>query len=664
MKSGVYKLNRKTQMLLLSSIAFVVAPHVLHLPIWVTLTVLGVGVWKWYAQQHAWPMPNALIRMGVTTACVIGIFISYGIPFGRDPGVALLIIMVTLKLLELRRHRDALLTVFLCYFLVITNFLYSQSMAMAVYMVSVVWLITLTLIVLSHPGKRLPLLNAGKLATTLLVQSVPLVIILFILVPRIPNPFWGISSGSAAGSTGMSDQMSPGSVSNLIRSEEVAFRVKFKDQLPQPHNRYWRGPVLWQYDGKTWSPGPPSTSNQNVQVHALGPPIEYEVTLEPHDNRWLFALDMAGSVPAIGQVTPDFQLLANKPVKNTIRYALKSYPQYRIGTLLSAKQRHRALQIPPRLNPKTRQLAASWHAKGLSDSEIIMQALTMFRTEPFIYTLQPPVLGTNAVDDFLFNTRRGFCEHYASAMAFLMRAAGIPTRIITGYQGGELNPLGEYMLVRQSDAHAWVEIWQPGEGWQRVDPTGAVAPERVEIGIDAAIPAEERLQSMLGTNNAYMHSLHLLWDGINFQWNQWVVGYDFKRQQRFLSALGFDNISWQELAIGLFIGLGMVILFIAIFIIHRQTLHMEDPVVKKYLKFCAKLARIGITRHANEGPVAFACRVESQRPDLAPQVRLITDLYVGLRYQSEPPKTFTEKFTKLVTQFNPRQPKRRNKRRF
>jgi transglutaminase-like putative cysteine protease len=660
MKSGVYKLNRKTQMLLLASIAFVVAPHVLHLPIWVTLTVFGVGAWKWYAQQHAWPMPNALIRMSVTTACVIGIFISYGIPFGRDPGVALLIIMVTLKLLELRRHRDALLTVFLCYFLVITNFLYSQSMAMAVYMVSVVWLITLTLIVLSHPGKRLPFLNAGKLATTLLVQSVPLVIILFILVPRVPNPFWGMSSGSASGSTGISDQMSPGSVSKLIRSEDVAFRVKFKDQLPQPANRYWRGPVLWQYDGKTWSPGPSSTSNQSIQVHALGPPIEYEVTLEPHDNRWLFALDMAGSVPAIGQVTHDFQLLANKPVKNTIRYALKSYPQYRIGTLLSTRQHHRALQLPPRLNPQTRQLAASWRAKGLSDSEIITQALTMFRTEPFIYTLQPPMLGTNAVDDFLFKTRRGFCEHYASAMAFLMRAAGIPTRIVIGYQGGELNPLGEYMLVRQSDAHAWVEIWQPGKGWQRVDPTGAVAPERVEIGIDAAIPAEERLQSLLGTNNAYMHSLRLLWDGINFQWNQWVVGYDFQRQQRFLSALGFDNVSWQKLAIGLFIGLGMVILFIAIFIIHQQTLHVEDPVVKKYRKFCAKLARIGITRHANEGPVAFACRVENQRPDLAPQVRLITDLYVGLRYQSQPPKTFTEKFAKLVKQFSPRQLKRSN----
>lgn len=633
---------------LLASLAMVVAPHVAHLPVWIPFIFLGIGLWRLYALRRPASLPGQRLLLLAAVAAALGVLATYHTLFGRDAGVALLVVMLSLKLMEIRGLRDVMVALFLGYFLVITNFLYSQSIPMGFYMLAAVLLITATMVGLNHAGKDAPWKRL-RIAAVLLGQAVPVMLVLFVLFPRVPGPLWGLPSDAYAGMTGLSDTMAPGSISRLSQSGEVAFRVVFDGPAPPPRQRYWRGPVLNRFDGRTWSAG--LSRLGNAAFIAQGVPVGYTVTLEPHNKHWLFALDLPASVPTAARMTRDFQLLSTAPVRQRVRYHVLSYPHYEAMPELGENERGRALQLPPDANPRARKLAASWKASGAGGREIVARALSLFRNGPFVYTLTPPLLGQEPVDDFLFNTRRGFCEHYAGSFVFLMRAAGVPARVVTGYQGGELNPLGNYLIVRQSDAHAWAEVWLENAGWVRVDPTAAVAPQRVESGIASVMAATEPVPMLARVDITWLRQFGLAWDSVNNTWNQWVLGYGTERQLEFLARLGMGLASWEEMAAGLMAGVGILLAAFAAFMLWRIRPAPADPAVAIYRRFRRKLARRGIVLLDSEGPRAFAERVAAQHPELAGKVLAITELYITLRYGPHPSHGGLQQFRRTVRAF-------------
>jgi len=623
-------LSLRNMLWLLASLAMVTAPHAERLPWWASALAVMFMLWRIYLGYHGLSLPRKWLLLLIVAGATGGIYLHYRTIFGRDAGVTLLILMLALKSLETQSRRDAILLIFICYFVVITNFFYSQTIPTAVYMLICVWIITASTVGLhytqSSPGYRRQLRTAG----VLLAQSVPLMLALFLFFPRVQGPLWGLPVDAHSGMSGLSDTMAPGSLSNLSRSGEVAFRVDFTSPPPPPKELYWRGPVLWDFDGRTWTAlryayGEP-------QFQAAGKPLEYEVTVEPHGKRWLFALELPAVVPPQARVTADFQLISNTPLTSRLRYPMTSYQNASYGIAESRMALRRALQLPDNLNPRTLALAQSLRRKFPDDQALMREVLSMFRDQNFFYTLTPPLLGENPVDEFLFDTKRGFCEHYASSFAVLMRAAGIPARIITGYQGGDINPVGNYMIVRQADAHAWTEVWFRDAGWVRVDPTAAVSPRRVEAGIASAVPATDPLPFMVRGDYKWLQQVRLNWDSLSYTWNKWVLGYNPERQRHFLAQAGLDNATWRTLALILIAVSGLITLVLALFVLGKLRTKVRDPVKLAYQRFCAKLARKGLPRDPAEGPLVYAERLARVRPDLATAVAAITRLYVVLRY--------------------------------
>lgn len=615
---------------LLLSLALAVAPHLLHMPLWVGPLCLLLGAWRFSIERRRARLPNKWLLLLLAAVAVAGIFSHYLTLFGRDAGVTLLVVMIAFKLMEMKSLRDAMVAIFLGYFLVITGFLYSQSIPTAFYLLLVVLVTTATMIAYSDVNNGLGVRPRLRLAGVLLAQAVPLMLVLFVLFPRV-GPLWGLPKDAHTGITGLSDSMSPGAISQLIDSEAVAFRVDFAGPPPPRNLRYWRGPVLWDYDGHTWSTRVPIDASP-MQFVPLGEALSYTVTLEAHDQRWLFALELPTTLPPGSRVSADLQLLAQAPVQQRLRYSLDSHTQYRFGLELGERERQRALHLPTGANPRTRELARQWRDTLETPHAIVNQALGMFRTQAFFYTLNPPLLGRQAMDDFLFNTKRGFCEHYASAFVFLMRASGIPARVVTGYQGGEINPLGNYLIVRQSDAHAWAEVWLEQQGWVRVDPTAAVSPDRIESGIAASLPRTELPFALAQLDTSWFKRARLSWDLLNNNWNQWVLGYGQERQSRFLSRFHAMLASWQGMAVVMMTAIALLLLGIALWMLWHAPRRGTDPVQVAYGKFCARLARSGIVRSPHEGPADFARRAMRLRPDLAAQIEGITQRYIELRY--------------------------------
>lgn len=630
----------------------VMAPHVERLPIWIPLAAGALMLWRFYMGLRRQPLLPKWLLFLLAIAAFVGIYLSYSRIFGRDTGVALLMLLVGLKLMETQTIRDATLVFFIGYFLVITNFLYSQTITTGLYMLLVVLVLTAALLELNRATGAYGVKQSLKLAGALLLQAIPLMVVLFLLFPRIQGPLWGLPQDAYSGITGLSDTMSPGSLSELTLSDAVAFRVKFDGLAPKASTLYWRGPVLWRFDGRTWSAGR-FTSGEPPQWKGLGQSLRYTVTLEPHNRNWLFALDLAAIVPPQAKISHDFQVLANAPVRNRLRYDVVSYPDYRAGVEEQADELRRALQLPRGYNPRARALAESWRQTLTDDAAVIKQALKMFSSEKFFYTLQPPLLGEDSVDEFLFDTKRGFCEHYASSFAFLMRVAGIPARVVTGYQGGILNDLGDYLIVGQADAHAWTEVWLKDRGWVRVDPTAAVSPLRVEAGIAAAVPKTYPLPLLMRQDLQWLRQARLIWDAMANNWNQWVLGYNPQRQKQFLSDLGMSEATWQNMAIALLVAAGLVMLGLAGMILWRLKATATDPVQKAYSKFCGKLAKHGLPRHPAEGPQDYALRLAQAKPRQAEPIRSISELYIALRYGTLAGKPAVQRLRQLVSEFEP-----------
>lgn len=633
---------------LLVSLALVTAPHALRLPLWIAPLAVAFALWRFHIARHGLAMPHKTALYLLSAASTAAVYLSYGDLLGRDAGVALLVVMLALKLLETTRLRDAMLLLLLGYFLVITNFLYSQSIPTALYMLLAVLAITATMVNFHHGGSARAARNTVRVAVLLLAQAAPLMLVLFVLFPRVSSPLWGTAPQQTEGSTGLSDTMAPGSVSNLSLSPATAFRVKFEDALPPPSALYWRGPVLWHFDGRTWTAGQSESGENQPRYTAKSAPIRYTVTLEPHQKARLFALDLPASLPGQARLTGDFQIIADSDVRTRLRYQMASVLDYRAGIDGDGEQLLRALQIPERSNPRTRELATELRALG-KDEDIVRAALAMFREQPFFYTLSPPRLKDQPVDEFLFDTRRGFCEHFASSFVFLMRNAGVPARVVTGYQGGELNPVDNYLVVRQADAHAWAEVWLRGQGWVRVDPTAAVSPSRIENGITAAL-SESDVLMLPGVAN-WLQPARLTWDAAANGWNQWVLGYDASRQLQVLAGVGLGAASWRTMTMVLVAIASAITLVLGILLLRQQRSQHRDPVISAYRNFCRKLAATGISRRDGEGPRDFAARASVACPQDAAAIDAISKLYAEARYGASPDRASIDRLILLVRRF-------------
>jgi len=619
---------------LATALTLVLLPHVARIPAWISAVFVLSAGWRVAAALGRARPPGRALRFALSVAVVAGVGATFGTVLGRNAGVALLVALAGMKVLETRTLRDAFVLLFLGYFLVVTNFLYSQSIPTGLYMLVVVLVLTGALSAINGTGERVHPALRLRHAGVLLVQAVPLMLALFVLFPRVSGPLWGLPEDAHSAVSGLGDTMSPGRISQLGLSDEVAFRVDFAGRPPPPSRLYWRGPVLTHTDGETWSAAETETGAGAPVDAPPGRPVEYAVTLEPHQERWLFALELPVTVPPGARMSADARLLAAKPVRERVRYELRSDPTLRPQRAEPPALRD-ALRLPDGRHPRARDLARRWRREtGAVDRALVDRALAYFGEEAFYYTLRPPLLSGDTVDEFLFGTRRGFCEHYAAAFAVLMRAGGVPARVVTGYQGGEMNPLGDYLIVRQRDAHAWVEVWLEGQGWLRVDPTAAVSPDRIEIGIDAAIPprlgvAGIQLPQSDAVRGLWRRLRHT-WDSINNAWNLWVLGYGPDRQQRFLDRLGLDAEDWRELALVLSACVAALLAVVGLWVLRPR--REEDRVLRDWQRFCAKLAARGVRRRPGEGPVDFCARAVRARPRAAREVRRITELYVRLRY--------------------------------
>jgi transglutaminase-like putative cysteine protease len=586
-----------------------------------------------------WPalVPGRLVLLPLTLAGLGIAFEAYYSLAGRDAGTALLATMIALKTLELRRPRDLRLFMVLFGFLLVSQFLFDQSPGRALYL-GVLFVADLALmadLAARHPDR--PLRGALRLAGTLTLQALPLALVLFLLFPRLSGPLWNLGNLQQRGVMGMSDSMAPGSISELVVSGEPAFRARFDGRAPAQNLMYWRGLVLWELDGRRWSMAAPGAMpNARPHLTRASGVIAYDLVLEPTNQPWLYALDLPLAAPDQAELDGDFQIRAGQRVTKVARYRARSATEFDTGPL-DLDQEAAGLQLPDNVTPRMRDLVARWQAEGGGPQAVVERALAHIKTGDYYYTLLPPVLGNNPADEFFFETRRGYCEHYASAFALLMRVAGIPARVVVGYQGGELSTVGNWYLVTQSDAHAWTEVWLSGRGWVRVDPTAAVAPQRIERGgLLDRLANRAPLRFQLDDEGGLVRlaqGLRRLTATAGLVWQDWVVDFSLGRQERMLSAVGLGHLRQYGLVVAMLV-VGAVILGLLTLALVRGA-DRREPLERIYQAFCDRLARVGLARAPSEGPADYARRVVAARPDLTDTIDGFMALYLPTRYGND-----------------------------
>ena len=634
-------------------------PHWPTLPVWAPVLLCACIVWRVAGNLLTWPPPHATVRFGLAVIAFAAVLAQYHTLNGVEAGSALLVVMVALKFLETRTNRDQVVLMIISYFVLFAGLLRQNSLVIVLYLLGFVWFTTIGLLQLGRRGPLLGTWTTAKLAGRLLVHALPIMLVLFVLFPRLPGPLWALPGANTSGRTGLSDTMSPGDLTELGLSDDVAFRVEFHERPPGPGELYWRGPVLSNFNGRTWSGDGVQLRGRIVDtLEYSGDPVNYRVMLEPHGRRWVFALDMPAVWPDGQGILMDshYQLIRfPRSIRSRVDYELTSYPAYHAGEALTDAQREVYLALPDGSNPRSRELARQWREVSANPRDIIRSALNIFRTETFYYTLTPPALGAHPADEFLFQTREGFCGHYASAFTVLMRAAGIPARVVTGYQGGELNPLGQYYIIYQSNAHAWTELWLEEEGWVRVDPTAAVAPDRIRYGLSSGSLAGQRIAGGAFSRLAWLRTAALAWDAANTYWNDWVVNYGPQIQRNLLRALGVARPHWSKL-----VGLGAVLLALLLGALmiyltwtYRARRH-EDAAARHFSSFCRKLVGASVPpRRPAEGPVDFGRRATEALPNASANIGDITEAYVRVRYEPGGGTSELERLRQLVRSFKP-----------
>ena len=612
--------------LLLTGLLMAAAPHALRAPWWLVFLTLFLYGWRSAGVWNRYLLPAPWILAVVVAFGMAGIWLEYRAIFGRTPGMMLLLLFSGLKLLESRHQRDAAAVVFLTWFLAITNFLYTQSIPTALGMCAAVGASIAALVSCAAPH-RAPRANL-RTAALLLGQAVPAALVLFLLFPRVQGPLWGLPQDAYTGVSGLADSMSPGTMSQLTLSDAVAFRVDFQGEAPPRRALYWRGPVMWDFDGRTWRQGSPAMVE--LEAPATGRRIEYSVLLEAHNRSWLFALEVPARLPAQARYLADGQVISLTPVRARMRYEIASVIDADPNPAEARQVLERARRLPAGFNPRAKALAEGWRAASAGDAEVLARAIEYFRRERLRYTTEPPLLGRDAVDEFLFDTREGFCEHYASAFVFLMRAAGVPARVVTGYQGGDMNPVDQRFTVRQSDAHAWSEVFIAGRGWIRVDPTVLSVPLRLDAGLERAMAAGGALPLLMRPGLQWLRSLRYNWEALAHQWNLLVLGYNPERQRELLSLLGMKDADWLDLAATLLVALGAFSIGLLAWMLGRMA--RPDPVQAAWHQFCRKLGAKGVTRSPQEGPRDYSERAMRSLPEAGEPIRRIAALYIALRY--------------------------------
>ena len=625
-------------------------PLVPQVPPWLSLATATAFIWRAALTWRQWRLPPRWLLVLLVIAGTAGVVLQYRTILGRTPGIAMLVVFLALKLLELRAARDAVATALLCYFLVLGQFLFTQTIPTAL-LAGLTVLIT-TAALLAASDDRPPPQQQLRRAALMLAQALPFMLLLFLLFPRVQGPLWGVPQDRFSAVSGLSDTMSPGSIAQLSQSDAVAFRVRFEGEVPPQSQLYWRGPVMPSFDGRSWRVTQTLGAYAEIPYARVGTPVDYEMTLEPHGKFWLFALELPATLPPNSALTSDYQPIARQAVHNRLRYAQRAWPEAVAGVNEMPRLLHDALTLPTDGNPRMRAIGAAWRTQHGDDGAAILAAAEdFFARQLLIYTLNPPLLGPDTVDEFLFDTKRGFCEHFAAAFVFALRAAGVPARVVAGYQGGEVNPVDGYLVVRQYDAHAWAEAWIAGRGWVRIDPTAISAPRRVSSNLAAAIPAGEGLPFLARADLAWLRELRHRLDAVTNGWNQWVLGYNPQRQRDLLATLGMSEPDWRSMTAVLSVLCGGVMLGLTAWLLRKRL--RVDPALAAWRRFTARLARRGIVWRTWEGPLAFAERAARQLPVHAERIGEIAALYARLRYGPAPQADDLAQLKTRIAAFKP-----------
>lgn len=628
-------------------------PHFQRLPIWMIIVVMAAFSWRLYGIKNTQSLPNKWLLFLLSVFILIATISHFGTILGKTAGTAFLSVLLSIKLLESHNKRDYMLLIGLSFFIISTNFLFSQSIPTVTYLFFSVFIITISMLSINIENLQMKLMDRVTIAGRLILQALPLMLILFFLFPRIPGPLWKLPGDTATAHSGLSDSMSPGNISQLIQSSDVAFRVEFKENIPPQNKLYWRAMVFWKFDGRTWSKEEPNTT-PTLSIDSIKQASEYTITAEPHEKRFLFTLDMPVYLPDDVLFNTDFLLLSTHKIDSLYQYTVTSFLDYRIQNTLPSWESSAGLKLPSLTNPKTVALGKKWKSTLQSPAVIIKKALNHFNKNLFIYTLKPPLTSsTNPVDEFLFETRKGFCEHYASSFTLLMRAAGIPARVVIGYQGGEINPINNFLTVRQSDAHAWTEVWLKDQGWVRVDPTSAVAPERIEGNLNSALNSGEYRPFHMYLSNGPLKQLNFYWDAIDNSWKQWIIAYDSELQHQILSTIFNKKMSFYDVAIVLLIVLFSATAIITLYILRSTFKTSINPVQKIYNTFCNKLSKKGLTRGISEGPMDFCIRAIEKFPEQKEAIELITKLYINIKFKSKTDDRLLKKLKQKVGSLRP-----------
>lgn len=656
------RIPRRPFLWLATALLFTVPPMVGSLAAWVPALFITTLAAKFWMEPRGIRLRSPLLKITLATATLGAIGLSYGSLRGIEPGVSLLVVLMSLKVLESHTAREFQVMVLVAWVLCLCGFIMSQDLANALALLTAFVLITVALVQFHRGSAGGAVWPPLRLGGKLIAQALPLIALLFLFFPRINTGFRFPLMDAGAAAAGFSDQLSPGSVTSLASSTEVAFRAEFPDgKIPPRAAMYWRGTMMWDGSGFEWKgAGFPAALPRDALRAPAAEPIRQRITIEPHDSRWMFALDWPAQAPPGATLAPGNYLWSGRPIRKTRQYEVLSYPEI-ADKQLHERELPRYLMVPDSISPAVRELAESWRAANPDPRAVLKAALEHFRTQGFRYSLSPGEYHGSGLDEFLFNRRVGFCEHYAGSFATLMRVAGIPSRVVTGYLGGEFNGYGGFFIVRQSDAHAWCEVWLPDVGWQRIDVTSVVAPDRVNLGFQSFIdrrvatgqerlpPAQSALRGRL-KRWPVISNVSLAWDTLNYAWDTRVLSFDAEEQQRFFGVMHFGDTSPLALLVrAAMIAIVIVALYAAW--MRWRSRSGADRVRDLYARFCQRAARLGVQRLPTEGPQDFSRRAAQLLPAESERIDRITDAYVSLRYAARPAATLLERLAADVAAF-------------
>lgn len=628
-----YPVSRTSFAWLLVIQVFILAPHFVTAPAWIALVWIAVAFWRWRIFKGAWNYPSKIKKTILVFVCCAGLVLTLGARFGFESMVSLLLIGFVLKLLELKNRKDFVLLVFIAFFILAAQFIEFNHFLAAFYGFGCLSLLCATLMQLYKQSEQISIWQSIRPSIYILLQAIPFMLILFVVVPRL-GAFWAVPSPEKA-KTGMSDSMSPGDFTELMESTELAFRVSFVNEVPARDELYWRSLVFSSFDGRKWTQNRVqkadngfNSGDKELQTHIThkGRDIEYDVVAEASNQPWLYVLAAPKNWSRNTTFARDMRLHTFFPVVERMNYHVRSSLDYQLNEI-NENEIKQNLQLPKNGNLKTRERAKEWMAEAGNAEKLVERVFEYYR-QSFFYTLKPPPLGVDVVDDFLWNTRQGFCEHFSSSFVFFMRAAGVPARVVVGYQGGDINSVDNSISVRQRDAHAWAEVWLEGRGWVMFDPTAAVAPARVERGIEQSLSATDRqfLAKPFGSSFKVLTLMREQWDAMNLKWTRWVMNYDSATQEAFLQNL-LGDVSPARVAMLVLLSCGSFGLLLFLILIVRSRKQDLPEASLLYLQLCKKLKAGGFTPGTSETPRAFIARVIAANPHLDTPLNHLLGLY-------------------------------------